>query len=440
MRMKRSNLMKRGQKLGLLAIQSGIEMLLFFPIIVLLYMYISPVPITGWLLFLWLSYIIGGILAWFRIRMAWLLYSLIVVLSGLGTVILFGVSLPVYMILGWLLSAALLYRGVRMGTTVWHGDVPAIHFMIGLCSYFVASFVASLFESWRVYLPVLLWTGLASLCICLFLLNRTHIRTASPEGVSKVSSVLSKNRIWIISLIGVILFISFFQVVNQALMAVIHSTAYFMKWMSSLFSSSEIPELEQEQNMELVLESAEDKSIWSKIIEYVFYGFGSIVVLFFGGLFLNWLIKNLRSGWTLIMNWLRHLLQKENKWIRNDGYTDEKKQLIQWKELRASLEGSFKKRIALLFRREAKWNSLSDWRARVRWLYRRKLLQSMRQGYEFKQHLTPRETLSALTADKSDLPPPHPLLARYYEQARYGGDHETISDEEVEKIKQDCGL
>lgn len=438
--MKRSNIMKRLQGLGLLGIQSGVELLLFFPILLLLYRFLSPVALAVWLLFLWLSYTLGGLLVWFRIRLTWLLYSIIVLVSGVLTVMLYGGQLHASVILVWLLSAMLLYRGVRMSAVAWSGDVPAILCIIGLGSYFAVSFIASLSEAWRGYLPILLWTGLISLSVCLFLANRTHIRMVSPAGVSKVSSILSKNRIWIVLLVGVILFISFFQVINQALMAIVYGTSYLIKWLGSLLNSGEIPPLQDsEQNEVLIPEPAEDPSIWSKILNYLFYGFFSMVILFIAGIFLVWIFKNFRSVWKRIINWFRHLLLRENKWISDDGYIDEKKHLIQWKEIRSSFGKRFKQRFARWFQREARWSSLTDWRARVRWLYRRKLLQAIRQGYNYQPHLTPRQTLSTL-ADSGDIPdlaPIHPLLARYYEQARYGSPHEIVSDDEVEKIKQD---
>lgn len=421
-------------------IYSGIELLLFFPIVLLTHLYLSPVSILTWIVLMGASYWIGALIAMTRIRRAIWFYIILLVTSAMLVGLMTAGSIGWKSIVIWGLSCYLVYRGAQMILHEWRTIFPSPAFFIGLICYFIMSVGAALSSAWGPYILTLLWTGIASLIVTLFAFNQHHLAAVTPKGFKTSGTVALRNRLWTLLLSGGILFISFVYVWKQAFAAILQAIGWIVQLIVSWLSGTPLP---KEQTETMVMEEFSrpeiQDSLWRTIINILFN------VIFFGILllFVGWLCYRyfplIRPAVKRLIQFIQRFISRENRIISNTGYKDEKKQLMQWEDIRSSLGQTLKNKWSKWLKREPKWADLNNWRDRVRWLYKHNLMQAISHGYFYRKDLTPRETIDDISQQgnyNGQEDDRMISLANYYDKARYGGQAEIIGDEQVDKLKE----
>lgn len=420
---------------------AGIELLLFFPVILVTFLKLSPVSLPLWIGLFWLSYYVGSLISLIKVRRVVWLHLFILMMSGLLVWLMFAGIFNLMLVLSWIMIYYLMYRGANMSSQNWHLMFPSNAFIIGLISYFVVSVGAVIGAViLSPYLTLLLWTGLASIIVSLLSVNQQYLTAVSPKGFKTSAVIAKKNRLWVLFLIGIIFFISFVNVLKNLVMTALQGLGWLAQEIFSLLETAKNPEASMPPPpMEFSMQSEIQESIWSTILSVLFYVIGTIVALVIIGWLLYKIVPILRQAIIRFMGIIRKLISQENKLQLSSGYTDQKRQLLKWEDMRSSFNQGLRKSLNKWFRRGIKWSDLSNWQERVRWLYRNKLQEAINKGYMYRKELTPRETLDDIRIwnkrEKRNIE--HELsLEHYYNEARYGNSNITVSDEQVNELKR----
>ncbi|TCZ75277.1 hypothetical protein E0485_17960 [Paenibacillus albiflavus] len=417
---------------------AGIELLMFVPFVIITYLILSPVSLGTWVVLLWTSYLCGALVAAIRISRAIWFYALLLVISILLVALITSVSFGLVGILMVALCCYLIYRGTQMIVYEWDSIFPPTAFVIGIICYFVAS-IASVFSiDLEPYKNLFLWTGLASLIVTLFQFNQQHLQNKTPGNRRVSRTVVSKNRLWTFILIGLIVFFSFVYVLDQIVNWMLQGAAYLAQLLVSWLSTNYVPESPPIQDFSPVEEmpQQEELSQWGDVILFIFVG---ILILIF--LFLCYILfPKIREAINRFIQFIKRLLTGKNKIYLNSGYHDEKKQLQAWEDIRSSVFQSLKNKWNNLMKREPKWSELTNWRERVRWIYKHKVIDAIGKGFNYQKELTPDETMKAIVKrqvfDKEINEQEFIELANSYNKARYGNEHESMSDDQVIRLKK----
>lgn len=440
MQIQHPNLLMWLTRMAKVILYSGIELLTFFPIVLLTYLIISPVSILTWIILLLASYLLGAIIAMIGLRRAIVFYIFLLLATAMLVVLMTAGSIDWSSIIVWAISSYLGYRGAQMIVHEWSNIFTEQAFLIGHISYFLMS-VGSLFASeWKPYTLALLWMGILSLVATFLVLNRQHLVAVAPKGFKMSSSVVSKNRLWTLLLLGIIFFISFIYLLNQILMGITYGMGYIVQLLYSWLSDLPLPEQPIQPSEILPFEEFEKKeTIWTKILNILFTVISiSILLLIVGWLCYKYL-PLIGPAIRRLIQFIKKLIAKENTILVDAGYVDEKKQLMKWEDLRSTFRNSLRNRWSRWFQREQRWADLDNWRDRVRWLYKHRLMKAMSEGYVYRKDLSPREMLEVIDHQLKQNAPEIDgtlSLAKYYDKARYGGHAETVSDEQVNRLKE----
>jgi len=418
---------------------ASIELLLYVPLVLMTYLILSPVSFVTWVVLLWMSYLCGAIVTGIRISRAIWFYAVLLMFSILLVVLMTSVSIGVVGILMVALCCYLSYRGSQMIVYQWDSIFPPTAFVIGLICYFVISIASNLSVVLEPYKILLLWTGLASLIVSLIRFNQQHLQIVTPGNRRVSSAVASKNRLWTFVLIGLILFFSFIYVLDHILNWILLGAGYLAQLLVNWLSANPLPEAPppiQEFSPLQDMPQQEELSQWGDGLLFIF-----IVILIFIFLTLCYILfPKVREAIGRIIQFMKRLFSGKNKLYLSSGYRDEKKQLKAWEDIRLSVFQSLKNKWSNLMKREPKWSDLTNWRERVRWIYKHKVMDAIGKGFHYHKDLTPEETMKAIVKrqvfDKEINEEQFLALANSYNKARYGNEHESMSDEQVIRLKK----
>jgi hypothetical protein len=170
---------------------------------------------------------------------------------------------------------------------------------------------------------------------------------------------------------------------------------------------------------------------WLKIALAVVLGAMAIAVLYLLIKFFLHLLKLL----IVVFRWtFRWLLGFDRPPATGAGYRDEIMAVERALPKERGYVDLLRRWIDELLAREPRWEQLGSPAEKVRYLYRRRLLVSMRRGYEYKPQLTPRETEHDLLKWRKSVDVSCGEIVPLYEQARYG-DGEP-DPERVERLRE----
>jgi|GEM_PF-3157935 len=132
---------------------------------------------------------------------------------------------------------------------------------------------------------------------------------------------------------------------------------------------------------------------------------------------------------------LKRPLWMQRLFRRDKGYTDERESLIKVGGLGKKLISPLSDWLQRLFSRQPGWKDMTTNRDRIRYLYRYFILGCIKDGYHYKDILTPKETMKDLLSwDTQGEKTEHvEEIVSVYERARYG--EQDIEDGEVEEAK-----
>lgn len=238
-------------------------------------------------------------------------------------------------------------------------------------------------------------------------------------------TVLRGNRIILVMLMVAIILLSFWKtfldLIASAAGKIAELFGKLMMWISTLNEGSEISGGENQELESLTGQSSPIVTLVLDILAYL----AVLVIAFF---ILRYLVKNFKRIFSSFLYHLSTLLSRFRRWSSTEqGYSDKQESLLKTEPRRRT---SF---LSRLFIREPRWRDMKDNISRVRFLYTRFVLDSIRRGFNFIPSETPDETIRRIQSgergDKCD----HDTLRNAYHQARYAA--VEIDDETVKVLK-----
>ncbi|CAG7631654.1 DUF4129 domain-containing protein [Paenibacillus allorhizosphaerae] len=422
-----------------------IELLLFFPLFLLLTLYVLPESPGRWLwlatlpLCHWAGYALGRV-SFLRsfvhlplllcLAAAALLHSY----AWMGGTALFPYIWPAGFVFG--------YRGSRTAVVRWIEYFPPGYYVVGIVLYFVTSifmrFIPFMESTFAPYQPLLLWCGIPSLALMMLMVNQSYLKQETLSGKKNApltASVLWQNRALAMALFTAAVLIAVFPLLQQAvlwlkekLLGGFNLSGNPLKFELAPKEAprpprvSEMPSTPQSEPSEWL--------IWLQkagmILVYIFMG--AVII------FIVYRLARLLIGW--IRNsykWLLEFLSQGERKDNGIGYEDDVESIMDWRAFR----NVFASRFGSLFKnahREPRWDELHNNRERARYLYRAMLTMGRKAGYKAKPYLTPKETGQELGRWETQLwLTPEPVVS-VYEKVRYGD--KEVSDEEIVAAKQ----
>ncbi|KRE64270.1 DUF4129 domain-containing protein [Paenibacillus sp. Soil750] len=427
---------------GLALLFSFIELVIFAPLVTLSQVYVFDSTLGLTCTQLLLSFVIGTYLG----QLKWLSRKgyefLVCVAVGYGLSYVFQIE-PLHVALGAAIGALLVYRGIRYTKDGWISLYPPGVFVISGVMYFIGVPIMTRVELMQPYKIALNGLGFATLILFFFMTNRTQLLVATLAGNDRAAAsslsqtVKRSSRIWLIGFIAVIAAVAYFQQVKQALMRLLHG---ILAWLLGLMSSEEppaVPEVSPSAPppMELPPATPHEPGWFGILMQYLVQIIGYMLVIAFilGGLYL--ILKKLAP---ILLSFIRRFwnrsLQREQGDTSDDGYTDEKEALLDWRELPNLWWRKASSKLWSTSNREPSWSQLPNNQERIRYLYRGLIGQASKRGYTFKRALTPNETGWELTHQTQLAEASVHTLTTAYNRVRYG--REPISDEELAQVLQ----
>jgi len=356
----------------------------------------------------------------------------VIVSIALGSWLL-GVDLLLAYAIPILFTAS--YRGSRMEQINWSSMFPGTYYLAGLILYGASSFVLAFMDSFREGMPVLTWFGAGALALTLLIVNQQLVLDETLPGNDRPvleRRVLRYNRSFIVVLLLIIAAIAFlpqlrhwFEEMARGLTA----------WLSGLFSAGtetppETPATPQPPP-ELQLPDSEQKapSRFMKSLETVLV-YGVFIAIGIGLLLLFMRLgKQLPKLLGILSKWMNRMMSRQETQA-SLGYEDEVEDIEHERagqRLRRALAN-------VRFSKKDRGEERHDPNRIIRQMYRRILLQSIREGYNWKEALTPRETENDLKDWQEHSQEWMPeTLVELYEKARYG--NRSLTEEEVQRLQ-----
>jgi hypothetical protein len=413
------------------------EFILIFPLVLLLSIYIVPIPLL-WIAHLPILFILGYL---FRVsvqdkkRMIYILFTIIISASS---AILFYHNVLSYLFV-FISNCVIFYRSIlyaeREAEKLF--SFPKL-WIFGFPLYFIAYFLYRFIDPLTPYLKIITWAGIFLVVITLFTSNSNSLKSSTLSKQKKpfvTGSIKQKNRAYILIFISIIAIITNFKVIQiffyKATVAVISMILSIL----SIFENDEPIEgtPPPAEAVTPVLEGGEPSTIaviLDKIMQIAFYSIAlivSVALIIFAGKKLGYLlIKGLK--WVLkFLNQIFHLGQREQE--EGIQYFDEKESLINIKKWGHGKKNQTKELIFHLFNRKPKWEDLSD-REKVRYVYRQLVENKVKQGFILKVSHTPSEIISEINKkrNQNELK----TLLKSYGKARYG--KQDLSLHELEEV------
>ncbi|MNH93832.1 hypothetical protein D3C73_464400 [compost metagenome] len=425
------------QRWGSLTLLALLELVVFFPLVVVIQAYVMQTPLWLTFLQLWIFYIIGlagGASQWLSRTIYEVLYALV-----LGSVLSLWLQGTFWQ--GWLSSIIgifLIMRGIRLTRNSWSQLFPVTVYIMGLLVYLLAVPIMGRMELFKPYAGLTNFLGFISLIIFFFYFNRIQLTGAtlstSSQAFSSLSaSVRSINRLWIIVIILLIGIIGFFQQIKDGFTSMLRSIIMFL--ISLIPKDQPAPEPSPAASApppELPPMVPSEPSWLAVLLEKLFMiiGYTLLAVLIIAAVYMIFkrlapiLIKAIRK----LLSRLRFVSEEADQ----AGYSDEQELVVEWRELPGAWLKGLTNRLLRKGQTELRWSQLKTNRERVRFLYRGLVRQATDKGHNHNQAYTPNE--SGRSWITKDIYPAQSAtdITSAYNRVRYG--NEEISDDEMKKL------
>jgi len=421
-------------------LQGAVELLLFFPLLLLLAAAVPPeLPLWRWAGALPLCYAAGyAVNRRFAIRRFYLLLAAALVLGAVYTLLVSGLSwsscwlLPV----SWLLA----YRGAKLASIPWRIYFQIKWYLVGLLLYFAASIAFHTIPSFQASIPLLNFAGLAALLVTLVMANQANVQQETLSGDREpavASAVLRNNRLLIGLLAAATLAVVWFRKLQQAADWLRRQLVAFIEWLMNRPAEPEAPPAApQPPAQPPQLPPAGEPAAWLVWLEKLAYVLVGILLAAAAIYLIYRLSGRLAALIKRCFRWLTGWLNRAER-VQDTGYHDEVERLMTWELWKESQADRWKRWRQSRAGRGTKWEDLTDNRERARHLYRLFLQRAETGGYSAKAELTARETVREVEEQGTSGLPSEAAerLANLYDKARYGGG--TIADEELRPVAQD---
>ncbi|RCW74707.1 hypothetical protein [Saliterribacillus persicus] len=416
-------------------LQSAVEFLVFFPVLLWFALFVLPVETQLiWLLGILFVGITSTIFRFIFLEKArWISLVIAIILAGIYAIFVMPSILAITS--GFILAIVTGYRGLLYAENEG-ADVFPSRFMwaLGLPIYFVSYIVYMRIEFLTPYLELIGLLGFLLLTVMLFATNRNHLKqeTLSKKkevGVSK--DIKRQNYFYLILLLVAVTLITNFQIVQAAFFHAARSVIQGISWLVALLSSDEEVIMEEpEQGQMPAMPGAEESepSLFAEIIEKILFTMGYALVIGIVLLFIFLLFKRARSFMKRVFAYMIRLFQdvftKKHEKENNGEYTDEKEAMFNFKAWRDENKKKAQDLFSKMANRRRQFKKLSD-PEKVRFLYK----EMVKVENTYKPYFTAHESL-AITENV----PSVKELERLYDEVRYGD--KELSVNEKEKIEQ----
>jgi hypothetical protein len=422
-------------------LQAAVELIIFFPPVLLLHHWFISIPIMVWIAVLIGFYSLGYLTCkwlrldkWYNLLGAGLFCSFVVVYGG------FGLSFSG--IVTGLLGFYLFLRGTFMVKQDWKTVFPIQLYWMGLVLYFIVSVFFRLFPDMQGYLPALFWLGIVSVALTLLMAGQERIiQESMPEKNGR--HLVNNTQLWHIRFLSIamLLIIALAAAFKQLIDGLTWLNGWFWRIvlliaakLSELLSSKQTaqipPAKQQPPPLQLPAGKPSAFLVWvEKLLYVLFVAVVIIAVLYLGFLLCKWLIRY----YMLLYNWLKSRLEHSGV-DQMAGFEDQSTRLTTWGELIKNYSTKASEWLDQLRKREVKWSDLKTNAERTRYLYRLFVMKGFSMGYPIDTYLTAREMILSIQQRMPELSHPSEKLTSLYNQARYS-DH-PIRDEDIEMLSK----
>ncbi|OAS82131.1 MULTISPECIES: hypothetical protein [Metabacillus] len=413
------------------------ELILIFPLVLLLGIYFVPRPLL-WIAHLPILFIFGYLFRVFVQDKKRMIYLVFTILISACSAILFYENLLSYLVV-FICNCIIFYRSILYAEREIDKlfSFPKL-WMFGFPIYFLAYFVYRFIDHLSPYLKIITWTGLLLVVITLFTSNSNSLTSSTLSKQKKPfvnGSIKRKNQAYILIFISIIAVITNFKLIQlflyKATVAIISTILSILSIFEKNGPIESAPP--PAESATPVLEGGEPSTIaviLDKIMQFTFYSLAlivSVALIIFAGKKLGYFLKK-GLKWVLnFLNQIFHLGHREQE--EGIQYFDEKESLINIKKWGHDKKNQTKELIFHLFNRKPKWEDLSD-REKVRYVYRLLVENKVKQGFILKVSHTPYEIISEVNKNKNQNE--LKILLKSYGKARYG--KQDLSLHELEEV------
>lgn len=422
-------------------LQGIVEYLLFFPLLLIIGIYIvDHLQLWSWLVSILGLFIIGVLFRTLLPNQKWWMHAGFSIIVGILPSFIFGGHL-LFVILLAVIHPVFVYRGMMYAGRSGGSLLPVSFLWLGgLGIYFIGYFVFRYVETLNPYLTLFTVFGAILVVLTLFISNNDHLKSAtlSKERVPFISrAIKNQNQIFLLITISVIALITNGQMIREGLWNGFRTS---IQWIITLLSGSEDQQIIEEPPPpssaapKLPFVETKEPSAFAELLEvimmYVVYFllFVAMIVL------LLLLVKRTRLWIKKIVGtfilFLKQMVSRSTKRVETAQYVDEKESVFSWKEWKEEQQEKAKGLMQNIFKRKPSWDSLSN-QEKVRFVYRELLLQEMG-NINYKSTYTPSEMLEQLIVSVSMDEKKIGRLRTAYEQTRYG--EQDIEENIIEEI------
>ncbi|MBM7583248.1 hypothetical protein JOD02_002129 [Caldicoprobacter guelmensis] len=417
-------------------IQAVIELIAFFPLILMLAVFTIPEPLAfGWAAFLAVCYIIGILLRSIlrkKPRITAVLPGIIITflvayVAFRGGLLLWG---------SYILGSILLFRGVFLVERGWEGVFPPVALWVGILIYFISYFFFKHSTVLMSYADLIEWMGFVYIGISLIVFNVQQLKTATLSKEDEPSlpvTVLIHNRLLIVITFLVIIILTNLNRFKQVVLWLVNSIMLLILKVI-LFLSNLVPmddlggEVPPDKGMLDMLPEAEPRA--PNIFDYLFEILAYVLAIAFVVALVVALVIMLYRITKRLIKLLVELI-KQDDWIEADaGYVDVKEKVTDIKTLSKEYVNRWKDWLASLIKKEPRWEDLSDVVEKVRYLYRRFLISCMDLGYHPKDYMTPNEIKEDLKGWDEAKGRQAEVLVPLYNLVKYGNSAGQLIDQD----------
>lgn len=420
------------------SLQCLFELLVFFPLLLGLAIYIYPqLEIEIYFLYLYLLCIVGvvvrGVL---DIGSRWVELPI-----GIGIIffIIYSHELSIIEAIIFFMTAIISYfRGVLYMEADWENIFPRQMWWLALIFYMVGGFFYSRVIVLKDYFPYVMVCGFIQVIISLIMLNfrqlgdATLIRDRKPVVPP---SIKRQNGMLLFITIALITIIASFNEIKaffkRAFKQIANWIIQLIMAIHALFEREPIPEGTPEGLSDFPFQ--QDMIQRNPILELIFDIIEVVLLILCSAIVIYLIYIGIKKLVSIISAWLKELFKERDLYEESYGYIDEKESLIDIKELRDRYAEKIKNWIESIWERQPRWEDLNTNTERIRYIYRATILKYLKEGYRYKNHMTPKEIEKDVERwRKTDEGEILDKIVPVYNRARYGYDY--IDDNEVETL------
>lgn len=396
-----------------------IELLLIFPLVLMAgILLVGSDKLWNYLFSLWGVFFVGILVRNIWPQKKWWFYLLAAIGLEILPTWLFADVWYIQILLA-IIQIVLVFRGL---TYLGDAFVIPIHFMwyAGLLVYFISYFLFRYQPLFEPYLTLVSICGIGLVGVILFTSNDQTLKesTLSQEQRPFISrTTLRQNRLFLLGTFLVIVAISNFGKIREWLWDSFRAVMGFIFRQSGeaetepmveggAASSPMMPDLPPDEKSPLA-------EFIDMIMTYIAYVVVAIILILLLLLMFKKVRQQLAKVFRKLFTMIKDLLSRSAQDRETEQYIDEKESLFDWQAWRKEQQEKAKTMMQQLFKRETRYESLSN-EEKARYIYR-KLVEQQSKQKDIHPSMTPREVLLSLKEEQN-----YDLLRDTYEQVRYG--------------------